>query len=154
MGGVSIQLLQVLRLRETLAECVASKAFCDLKKFKNVADIVMNERYWDLHYAVCKSLYPAHLLLRCADQKLGGMDRVKYLMLQIIHLLPKSIDDIVEKWSNLGEDNLKLIMCAKSDLEFDTPKMLGDQKLKGWMMVNLMSLSSFLCCITSSQVFG
>ena len=82
------------------------------------------------------------------------MDHVKYLTLQIIRLLPKSIDDIVEKWSNLGEDNLKLIMCAKSDLEFDTPKMLGDQKLKGWMMVNLMSLSSFLCCITSSQVFG
>lgn len=63
MGGVAIQLLRVLCLRETLAECVASKAFRDLKKFKNVADIVMNERYWDLHYAVCKSLYPAYLLL-------------------------------------------------------------------------------------------
>ena len=97
MGGVAIQLLQVLRLRETLAECVASKAFRGLKKFKNVADIVMNERYWDLHYAVCKSLYPAYLLLQCADQKLGGMDRVKYLTLQITHLLLKVIYDVVEK---------------------------------------------------------
>ncbi len=79
MGGVAIQLLRVLRLRETLAECVVSKAFRDLKKFKSVADIVMNERYWELHYAVCKGLYPAYLLLRCADQKLGGMDHVKYL---------------------------------------------------------------------------
>ena len=131
MGGVAIQLLRVLHLCETSAECVVSKAFLDLKKFKSVADIVMNERYWELHYAVCKGLYPAYLLLRCADQKLGGMDHVKYLMMQITRLLPKTIDDIVEKWENLGEDNLKLIMCAKSDLEFDTPKMMGGSKTEG-----------------------
>ncbi len=131
MGGVAIQLLRVLRLRETLAECVISKAFCDLKKFKDVADIVMNERYWDLHYAVCKGLYPAYLLQRCADQKLGGMDRVKYLMMQITHLLPKMVNEIVEKWDALGEDNLKLIHCAKSGLEFDTPKAVGGSKTEG-----------------------
>ena len=81
MGGVAIQLFRVLRLRETLAECVASKAFCDLKKYRDVADIIMNERYWDLLYAVCKGLYPAYLLQRYVDQKLGGMDHVKYLMM-------------------------------------------------------------------------
>ena len=58
------------------------------------------------------------------------MDRVKYLTLQITRLLPKSIDDIVEKWSNLGEDNLKLIHCAKC-LEFDTPKAVGGSKTEG-----------------------
>ena len=131
MGGVAIQLLRVLRLRETLAECVASKAFCDLKKFKDVADIVMNERYWDLLYAVCKGLYPAYLLLRCADQKLGGMDRVKFLMMQITRLLPKMIDDIVEKWDALREDNLKLIIFAKSDYKFETPKTIGGLKTEG-----------------------
>ena len=78
MGGVAIQLLRVLCLCQTLVECVASKAFCDLKKFKDVADIIMNERYWDLHYTVYKGLYPAYLLLRCPDQKLGGMDRVVF----------------------------------------------------------------------------
>ena len=131
MGSVAIQLLRVLRLWEKLAECVISKEFRDLKKFKDVADIVMNERYWDLHYAVCKGLYPAYLLLRCADQKLGGMDCVKYLMMQITRLLPKMVNEIVEKWDALGEDNLKLIHCAKSGLEFDTPKAVGGSKTEG-----------------------
>ncbi len=53
------------------------------------------------------------------------------MMMQITRLLPKTIDDIVKKWENLGEDNLKLIMCAKSDLEFDTPKMMGGSKTEG-----------------------
>ena len=53
MGGVAIQLLRVLRLRETLAECVASKAFRDLKKYRDVADIIMNERYIGICFMQC-----------------------------------------------------------------------------------------------------
>ena len=79
MGSVVIQLLRVLCLRETLAECVASKAFRDLKKFKDVANIVMNERYyWDLHYAVSKVFIP---LIFC----LGVLTRnlVEWIVLSI-----------------------------------------------------------------------
>ena len=161
MGGVAIQLLRVLGLQKTFAECVISKAYRDLKKFKDVADIVMNERYWDLHYAVCKGLYHAYLLLWCADQKLGGMDRVKYLMMQITRLLPKACDEIVEKWDSLGEDNLKLIHCAKSDFEFDTPKMMGGLKTEGLGDGELGALQLFLLvelqpnpCFTSFQMIG
>ena len=65
---------RVLHLHEMLAECVASNACQGIKKVKDVADSVMNEENWDLHYMVCKGLYPAHLLLRCTDQKLVGIN--------------------------------------------------------------------------------
>ena len=148
-------MLTVLSLCETLSECVARKAFCDLKKFKDVADIVMNERYWDLHYTVCKVLYPAYLLLKCANQKLGGMDRVKYLMMQITCLLPKVVDEIVDKWEALGEDNLKLVHCANSDSEFDTPKATGGLKTEGLDDEDefIAFVFIFLGCITASPIF-
>jgi hypothetical protein len=152
MRGVAIQLLRVQHLRETLAKCVARKAFCDIRKFKDVADTVMNERYWDLHYAICKGLYAASLLFRCVNQKLGGMDHIRYLMIQITCLLQKIVDEIVEKWEALGEDNLKLINCAKFDLEFDTPKAMGGLKTEGLDDEGyLISLSSFFYFVSQTH---
>ncbi len=52
-------------------------------------------------------------------------------MMQITRLLHKMVNQIVEKWDALGEDNLKLIHCAKSDYEFDTPKAIGGLKTEG-----------------------
>ena len=52
---------------------------------------------------VGKGLYPAYLVLRCVDQELGRLDHIKYLMMQITQLLPKSIDENVDQWNALGE---------------------------------------------------
>ena len=87
MGGELIQLLRVLRLKDALTECVASKAFQELKNFAIVGEVLLHEGFWDLLWYVCKALYPMYCLLRLADMKIGGSDKVKHFMNQIDQLL-------------------------------------------------------------------
>ena len=83
MGGEAIQLLRVLWLKNALTECVASKAFRELKQFAIVGEVLLHESFWDLMWYVCKALYLMYSLLRLADMKIGGIDKVKYFMHQI-----------------------------------------------------------------------
>jgi hypothetical protein len=63
MGGEAIQILRVLWLKNALTECVASKAFLDLKQFAIVGAVLLHERFCDLLWYVCKALYPMYHLL-------------------------------------------------------------------------------------------
>jgi hypothetical protein len=131
MGGEVIQLLRVLRLKNALTECVASKAFRELKKFAIVGEVLLHEGFWDLMWYVFKALYPMYRLLRLADMKIGGIDKVKYFMHQIDRLLPQSIDEVFEKWDSDSCPALKLKLACDSDLEFDLPKSMGGLKTTG-----------------------
>jgi hypothetical protein len=55
MWGKAIQLLRVLHLKDALTECVASKAFRDLKPFAIVGEVLL-QGFWDLLWYVCKVL--------------------------------------------------------------------------------------------------
>ena len=96
MWGEAMQLLRVLWLKNALTECVASKAFQELKQFAIVGEVLLHDGFWDLMQYVCEALYPIYPLLQLADMKIGGIDKVKYFMHQIDRLLPKSIDDVYE----------------------------------------------------------
>jgi hypothetical protein len=63
--------------------------------------------------------------------KIGGIDKVKYFMHQIDHLLPISIDDVFEKWASDSCPALKLKLACDSTLEFDLPKSMGALKTTG-----------------------
>ena len=43
MGGKAIQLLRILRLKNALTECVASKTFRDMKQFAIVGEVLLHE---------------------------------------------------------------------------------------------------------------
>ncbi len=125
MGGKAIQLLRLLLLNYVLTECVASKAFRELKQFAIVGEVLLQEGFWDLMWYVCKTLYPMYHLLQLADMKIGGIDKVKYLKHQINRLLPKSIDEVFKMWDSKSCPALKLKVASDTDLEFDTPKSMG-----------------------------
>ena len=128
MGGKAIQLLRVLWLKNALTECVASKVFRELKQFAIVGEVLLHEGFWDLIWYVCKAFYPMYRLLQLDDMKIGGIDKVKYFMHQINWLLPKSIDEVFEKWDSDSCPALKLNIACDTDLEFDLPKSIGGLK--------------------------
>ena len=70
-------------------------------------------------------------LLWLADMKIGGIDKVKYFMHQINRLLPKSIDEVFEKWDSESCPALKFKLACDTDLKFDLPKSLGGLKTTG-----------------------
>ena len=74
-----------------MAECFASKSLCDMKQFANIGKILLSECFGDLLWCVCMAMCPMYCLLRLADMRIGGVDKVKYDMHEIDHLLPESV---------------------------------------------------------------
>jgi len=100
MGGKALELLRMLRLKDTLAECMTNRVFWDNKQFHFLGEVLKIEEYWDLHFAVCQSLYPLYRLLRLADMKIRGINKVKYYVHQVDHLMEEGIQLVEEKWLN------------------------------------------------------
>ena len=73
MGGEALQLLRILRLKDTIMESVVSKVFIEHKKFLFIGQIVKHDGFWDLLLAICQLWYPLFRLLRLADKR-GGID--------------------------------------------------------------------------------
>ena len=90
----------MLWLKDTLAECMTNRVFLDNKQFHFLGEVLKIEEYWDLHFAVCQCLYPLYRLLRLADIKIGGIDKVKYYVHQVDCLMEDGIQQVKEKWSN------------------------------------------------------
>jgi len=76
--------------------------------------------------------------------KIGGIDKVKYFMHQIDRLLPKSIDEVFEKWDSDSCPALKLKLACAKDVEFDLPKSMGGLKTTGLVKGVVLC---FLCSI-------
>ncbi len=51
-------------------------------RFAIVEDVLLHKGFWDLLWYVCKALL-MYRLLRLADMKIGGIEKVKYFMHQI-----------------------------------------------------------------------
>lgn len=97
MGGELLQLLRVMRLKETLDECVASKLFLEMKEFHFLSPVIKSDDYWDCLFAMNQTFYGLYRLLRLADTKTGGNDKVKFYLHQIDRLLPDLLANLVAK---------------------------------------------------------
>ncbi len=97
MGGEFIQLLRIYRLKDVLCECITSKVFLEMKEFHFLVPIIKSEAYWDYHFSVIQALYPLYCLLRLADIKEPGIDKLKYYVMQFDHLLDDGISNICSK---------------------------------------------------------
>ena len=71
------------------------------------------------------------IVLRLADMKIGGIEKVKYFMHQIDRLLPQSVVEVFEKWDSDSCPALKLKQACDSDLDYDLPKSMGGLKTTG-----------------------
>ncbi len=75
VGSNAIQLLRVVRSKNALTKCVASKAFRDIMQFTILGEVLLNKGCWDLLWYFCKMLYTMYCLLRLADMKILGVDK-------------------------------------------------------------------------------
>ena len=127
MGGVAIQLLRIIRLRQPILEAVNSKVFVDNKKLHFVGQIVKNDGFWDLLTAVCQCHYPAYHLIRLADTREGGIDLIKYYVEQIRRVLCPGLKKIIEKWKAPGCPTYNLKMAAGRMID----RAIGGSKTEG-----------------------
>jgi len=115
MAGEAIQLMRVWRLKDVLMECFSAKVFLDLgKEFEPLKDVMMESKYWDLHYSVCQLLFPLYSLLRLADHRIGVLDKVKYYVCQIDRLMDGALADVVEKWK--ASDSVEISMLTNHEV--------------------------------------
>ena len=96
-----------------------------------VGDVLLQEWFWDLLWHVCKAMHPMYCLIRLADMRIGGIDKVKYCMHQIDHMLPQSVAELLEKWKSDSCTALKLKLSCDKELDFDLPKTMGGSKTTG-----------------------
>ena len=104
MGGEMLQLLRVMRLKETLEEVVATKVFLELKEFHFLKDVIKCDDFWDCLFTLNQTLYGFYRLLRLGDTQIGVIDKVKYYILQIDRLMPDLLANLAAK------------MCASDDV--------------------------------------
>ena len=96
-GGLPID--ESVQAQGYILNCLIDKLFLDLgDEFTPVAWVVQQESYWELHYAVVQLLYPLYRLLRLADMRIGGLDRVKCYILQADRLMNDALENVVTKW--------------------------------------------------------
>ena len=74
-----------------------TELFLEMKEFHFLVPIIKSEAYWDYHFSVIQALYPLYRLLRLADMKEPGIDKVKYYVMPADHLLDDGIGNICSK---------------------------------------------------------
>ncbi len=116
MGGEALQLLRVLRLKDTIMEASMGKVFMEERKFHFVREIVSHEGYWDLLFAISQCWYPHFGLLRLVNLAIGGIDKVKYSICQIDRLLDLGLRKILVKLRSADCSYYKILLASQEKL--------------------------------------
>ena len=53
------------------------KVFKDWNRFGFVSKIIGYDEFWQLLFALIQALYPVYRILKLAEMKIGGMDKLK-----------------------------------------------------------------------------
>ncbi len=96
MGGNFIAMLRVLRLREPLVATVSSAEFRGLRAFENIAGLILNPHFWTYWSFMVRAMYPFMRILRLADRKIPGMDKLYYYVLQADRVVPQYLTQAEE----------------------------------------------------------
>ena len=111
MAGEALQLCRLLRLKKVLQRVVTSKVFLEQKKWTTEA---MNQLFWDALTACCNFLLPLYLIVRLADQTLGGIDKVQFYVLQFDRLFHSNINAFCDAYESAEEVIDKIKGCNKN----------------------------------------
>lgn len=96
MAGYIIALQRLVRLRQPLVNTVTSRQYIDLKLPRVISKLVLSDKYWEIVTNMVQVLIPALKLLRIADQKQPGMDRLYHYCCMFDTDLKKA-----QNWLNL-----------------------------------------------------
>lgn len=97
MGNECLWILCVYHLKDVLYDCIPSKVFLKLKKFQFIGFIIMSQAYWDFHCTEIQALYPLYHLCHLAVVKELAIDKAKYYIMQIDHLMDDGIESVHSK---------------------------------------------------------
>jgi hypothetical protein len=99
MAGEVLQFMRVLRLKSALQATTRDPVFVGYKRFQFVVNILNCDEFWSCLYAVIQACYPIFRILRLADMKIGGMDKLYFYVRQTDRLLQPALENVVKRWT-------------------------------------------------------
>lgn len=130
MGGYALQLMRVMRLKNVIAECTASKVFLDTKKFHFIHDVMKLDMFWDVLFAIIQLLYPLYRLLRLCDTQRCCIDKVKFYVMQVDRLLEPGLDNTKVKLESMADEFEVVVESSKKSTKGKAKKKKAAAKLK------------------------
>lgn len=131
MGGYALQLMRVMRLKNVIEECTASKVFLDEKKFHFIKEVTSMEVFWDVLFGIIQLLYPLYRLLRLCDMQRGCIDKVKFYVMQVDRLLEPGLDNTIVKLESMDDKFDVVVENSKKSTKGKAKKKAANLKTEG-----------------------
>ena len=109
MGGYFIALLRMIRQKPAFESLVISPEFRELNVGRIQVELLRNADWWRFCTLLCKTVFPALLLLRLTDNQHAAMDKLLYHVFQVDRFLEDNKDEL----SQLGVNDLTFRTYAK-----------------------------------------
>jgi len=115
MAGHFIALLRMLRLKAALISAVSSAKFKEEPRGRSFALLIKSEKFWCQLVSILKVVVPALRVLRLADSKLPGMDKLFYYVRLTDKILEERANELSSDDFDLDDDIESLTVLDNND---------------------------------------
>ena len=79
-----------------------------------------SEEFWNWHFAIIEACYPVFHILRLADMKIGGMDKLYFYIRLKDRVLQPAMENVIAFWKSqrMPTMDMSKIKLTKSDKEW------------------------------------
>jgi hypothetical protein len=129
MAGHFIAFLRFLRLKEAMLSTLSSAEFLQLDGLdKPLMRILKNDTLYKMMAVLCRAVFPQLRILRLADSKVAGMDKLLFYVRKADVMLQDNMTDLdgIEK-EQLYEDMVADVSFFKEDEEELQQEMVHDE---------------------------
>ena len=141
MAGKVLQFMRVSRLKTALQATTRDPVFVGYRRFQFVVNILNCDAFWSCLYAIIQTCNPIFCILRLADMKIGGMDKLYYYITQTDRLLFKpALENVVKRWTDpqMPVMDINALKLTKAD--------------KQWMNCKCVLRRQFCLMLSLSQI--
>ena len=118
MAGELLALLRVSRLKDTLRATIVTKKYMELKQFESLNCLLLQNTFWDLLFALSRAVYSGMRILRLADLKTAGMDKLLHYVYQADRVMKKYLEEAQALAKILLNDDLLGALYDNDDKKF------------------------------------
>ena len=118
MDGELLALLRVSRLKDTLRATIDTKKYMELKQFESLNCLLLQNTFWDLLFALGRAVYSGMRILRLADLKAAGMDKLLHYVYQADRVMKKYLEEAQALAKILLNDDLLGALYDNDDKKF------------------------------------
>ncbi len=153
MAGHELNLLCLYCLQAPTLEVIMKKTFLDMfTAFHAPTHVLEKPEFWHFLYAVVQALYPMFCILRLVDMKIGGMDKLKFYVMQADKLLPFYMENVKDQWDSLVTPEVVKTLVGVKNL-FPSLKSAKKSTLTKTVTVMMMSLAMSLIVSLIPSIF-